>query len=211
MKSYIYGIASVLAISTSLPAMANSAPAMQPAPAMEREATAGTTTETTTRTIIVRETPIYGQQIVKMLEGTDKASSFRNLVAANGLSASLRENGKGYTAFVPVNRAFEKAGVSAPSARSSDGTINAQMRAVLEDHIVDSKFDVNLLHGSRDNVTTLSGKPITISKAGRSYYANGHLIVDRAHTPEGIVYFIESLISSPEINAAIYNPADATK
>lgn len=207
MKQVIYGIAGVLAISASIPAVAAS-PAMQAQaqpPAVE--------TKTITRTIVVKETPIYGQQLVTALDGNAEASNFRNLVAANGLSASLRDDDDGYTAFVPLNRAFDGSGIAIPNGVAPDGTINTQARAVLEDHIVDSKFDVNLLHGTRDNVSSLSGKDITISKVGNSYYANGNLIVDRWHDPEGIIYFTDNFVTEPGMyqNTAIYNPADVKK
>lgn len=205
MKHTIYGIAAAaLAMSASLPAMANSAPAVQvQPPAME--------TQTITRTIVVSETPIYGQQIVAALDERGDASNFRNLVAVNGLPASLRDDEDGYTAFVPVDRAFEGASIQIPATANPNGTIDPQARAVLEQHITDSKYDINLLHGTRDSVTTLSGDKITISKMGQNYYANGHLIVDRWHDPEGIIYFIESFVSSPEFNSAVYNPADVKK
>lgn len=204
MKHAIYGLAGLLAIGVSLPALAGSATALQPAQG-------GATVTTTTRTVVVRETPIYGQQIAVALDKRADASAFRNLIAANGLSSSLRDNDKGYTAFVPLNRAFDGSGIQVPSGPAADGTVNMQARAILEDHVVDSKFDVNLLHGSRDRIKSLSGKDITISRMGKSYYANGHLIVGRQHDPEGIIYFTEDLVTAPKFSSAVYNPADARK
>lgn len=207
MKQVIYGIAGILAISASIPAVAAS-PAMQAQaqpPAVE--------TKTITRTIVVKETPIFGQQIVTALDSKAEASNFRNLMAANGLSTSLRDNADGYTAFVPLNRAFEGTSITIPNGVAADGTINTQVRGLLEDHIVDSKFDVNIMHGTRDKVSSLTGKNITISKVGREYYANGHLIVDRWHDPEGIIYFTDSFVTEQGsfANTAIYNPADVKK
>lgn len=198
MKRAIYGITGLLFISVSGSALANSAPAVQVQPPV---------IETTSHTVVVSETTLYGQQIAAELSGVDKASTFRTLLEQNGLSATLRDKGQGYTAFVPVNSAFSEAAFAAPAP----GHINPEIRAVLEDHIVDGKFDVNLLHGQRDEVVALSGRDITISKAGRNFYANGHLITDRMHTPEGIVYFISDVLYSPESRSAVYNPADVRK
>lgn len=201
MKYAIYGIAGILAIGTAIPAFANSAPAMQ-SRSTEVIETASS------RTVVVSETTLYGQQIAAELDGVAKASTFRNLMATNGLGISLRDDDDGYTAFVPVNTAFE--GMSLPSAPAA-GKVNPQAQALLAEHIVDEKFDVNLLHGQRDNITALSGKTITVSKAGKNYFANGHLIVDRKHSPEGIIYYIEDVISSPDIANVVYNPADVKK
>lgn len=201
MKHVICGFAGILALSSAIPTLANATPAVQAQPSEIVETT-------TTRTIVVGETTLYGQQIAAELQNVDKANTFRNLIQTNGLSVSLRENDKGYTAFVPVDSAFS--GVALPPAPEA-GSFTPQARAILEDHIVDNKFDVNLLHGQRDHVKALSGKDIVISKAGTNYYANGHLIIDRKHSPEGIIYFIQNIISSPDMTTAIYNPADATK
>lgn len=205
MKHVIYGIAGVLAISTALPAFATSATATTTAPMQAR--TTEVVETASSRTVIVSESTLFGQQIAAELEGVEKASTFRNWVAANGLSLSLRDDEDGYTAFVPVNDGLANTTFAAPA----QGKFNPQARSVLEDHIVDSKFDVNLLHGTRDRVTSLSGKTITISKAGKNYYANGHLIVDRKHSPEGIIYFIDSPLESSAMRSAIYNPADVKK
>jgi uncharacterized surface protein with fasciclin (FAS1) repeats len=201
MKYSLFGLAGMVAIGAAIPAYAGSAPAIQAQPTEIVETT-------TTRTVVVGETTLYGQQIAAMLKDNEKASTFRDLIAANGLSKSLRDNDKGYTAFVPVNAAFEGMTLPTPAAV---GTVNPQAQAILEDHIVDSKFDVNLLHGQRDSVKSLSGKKITISKAGKNFYANGHLIVGRQHSPEGIIYFIQNVISSPDMHSAVYNPADVKK
>lgn len=212
MKHAIYSIVGILAIGASLPALANPAPVVrsQP-PAMNmQQPEAGSTVTTTTRTVVIRETPIFGQQIVAALDNRSDTSVFRDLIAANGLSTSLRENGKGYTAFVPLDKAFDKSGMPMPGS-TGNGTVDGQARMILENHVVDSKFDVNLLHGNRDNVTTLSGKDITISRMGRNYYANGHLIVSRQHDPEGIIYFTEDLVTAQEFSSAVYNPADVRK
>lgn len=163
----------------------------------------------TTRTEVVSESQLYGQQIVAALQEYDEASIFRNLMAANGISASLRETGMGYTAFVPVDSSLQNVTLPTPAAQ---GQINPHARAVLEDHVLNRKFDVNLMHGTHQYVMPLSGKRITISKAGNSYYANGKLIVSRAHNPEGIIYFVAGLIDSPEARSAgMYNPADVEK
>ncbi|MCH2546922.1 MAG: fasciclin domain-containing protein [Alphaproteobacteria bacterium] len=206
MKHFIYGIAGVLAIGTAIPAFAM--PTHNgTAPSAAHKHQAGVVETATSRTVVVSETQLFGQQIAGQLEGVDKATMFRQLMENNGLSASLRDKSKGYTAFVPVDKAFQ--GMTLPSA--APGKINPEVRGILEDHVVSEKFDVNLLHGQRDNVKSLSGKNIVVSKAGKSYFANGHLIVDRMHSPEGIVYFIEDVISSPDITAAIYNPSDVKK
>lgn len=208
MKHFIYGIAGVLALTAAIPAQAqaqatNTMPMQAQPPAVE--------TRTITRTIVVRETPLYGQQIATAIEGREDATSFHNVMAANGLSISLRDDEDGYTAFVPVNDAFARASINAPSGPAANGTINADMRGVLEQHIVDSKYDINLLHGNRDNITALSGNTITISKMGNHYYANGQLIVDRQHDPEGIIYFIEDFVTAPGFSTAVYNPANVKK
>lgn len=204
-KHLIYGLAGALALSTAMPAWAANTASLQAQPAAVE-------VQTYTRTIVVRETPIFGQQIVAALADRPEGQSFRKLMAANGLSVSLRENDKGYTAFVPVNHAFDKAGLIPPEGPAPDGTINQSARDALERHIVNSKFDVNLLHGTRQQVTNLSGEPITISRTGNQYYANGKLIVGRERTPEGILYFIEDFLDSPGITATTtYNPADALK
>lgn len=225
MQKKIYGLFAFIALcGAAMPAMAEDYHATQATGSMARStATApGTmpsdtmrsrTTEvietSTTRTEIVSESQLYGQQIVAALQDYDEASTFRNLMAANGISASLRENDMGYTAFVPVDRSLQNVTLPTPAAQ---GHINPHARTLLEDHVVNRKFDVNLMHGTRQFVTPLSGKRITISKAGSNYYANGNLIVGRAHNPEGIIYFVEGLIDSPQArSAAVYNPADVRK
>lgn len=201
MKHVFYGIAGILALGTALPAFATSAPASMQSRSTEVIESASS------RTVVVSESKLFGQQIAAELQGEDKASTFRGLIAANGLSQTLRDDDDGYTAFVPVNSAFD--GMSFPPA--APGQFNPQVRAMLDDHVVDSKFDVNLLHGQRDSIESISGKRIIVSKRGRSFYANGHLIVDRMHTPEGIYYFVETPLTSSDIGGAVYNPADASK
>jgi uncharacterized surface protein with fasciclin (FAS1) repeats len=201
MKYTIYGITGLLVISASSAALANAAPAMQAQPP------AVTSTEATTRTEVVSETTLYGQQIAATLVGIDKASIFRDLLQQNGLSVSLRQNGSGYTAFVPVNEAFANMTIAPPQP----GQFNPELRRVLENHVVDAKFDVNLLHGQHDRIQSLSGQMLTVSKAGRGYYVNGQPILDRMHTPEGIIYFIAAPLNASPTNAAFYNPADARK
>lgn len=200
MKHMIFGLAGVLAVSTALPAFATAAPAMQ-------NRTTEVVETSTSRTVVVSESKLFGQQIAAELDGVENASIFRNLVAQNGLGISLRDNGKGYTAFVPVNSALSGVNL-APAA---EGKFNPEARAIIEDHVVDSKFDVNLLHGQRDSITSLSGKKIVVSKAGKSFYANGNLIVSRQHSPEGIIYFIQSPLGVTSSNMSVYNPADASK
>ena len=231
MKQVIYGIAGILAITTAVPAMAAGDDMMmkkQPtaqymqgntatAPTMATGNTAmknpmqARTTEvvetSSSRTVVVSESKLFGQQIAAELDGVKNATVFRKLVAENGLAISLRDDEDGYTVFVPVDEAMS--GMTMTPA--APGKFNPQARAVLESHIVDSKFDVNLLHGTRDNIKSLSGERITVSKAGRSFYANGQLIVGRQHSPEGIIYFVEGPLNSKTTRSAIYNPADAKK
>ena len=217
MQNTIYGFFTIVALcSAAIPATAGdyqAAGSMARSTATVPEAMRSRTTEvietSTTRTEVVSESQLYGQQIVAALQKHDEASTFHNLMAANGISASLRENGMGYTAFVPVDSSLQNVTLPTPAAQ---GQINPHARAMLEDHVLNRKFDVNLMHGTHQYVMPLSGKRITISKAGSSYYANGKLIVSRAHNPEGIIYFVAGLIDSPEARSAgMYNPADVEK
>lgn len=213
MKQMIYGIAGVLALTTAIPAQAQMragdamAAQAQPATPYDRSAT-----RTTTRTVVVGETQLYGQQIASALAERKDATRFHNAVVSTGLSASLRDDEDGYTAFVPLDRAFDKAAITPPAAPAANGEVNAGLRGVLEQHVVDSKYDLKLMHGNRDRITALGGNTITVTKVGNRYYANGKLILDRHRDPEGIIYFIDDFVTEPGFTTtAIYNPADATK
>lgn len=223
MQKKIYRLFAALALcSVAVPAAATdyqaagsmarstaTVPETMQSPESMRSRTTEVIETSTTRTEIISESQLYGQQIAAALQGHDEASTFRNLMAANGISLSLRENDMGYTAFVPVDSSLKNVTLPTPAAQ---GHINPHARAMLEDHVVNRKFDVNLMHGTRQYVMPLSGKRITISKAGNNYYANGNLIVSRTHNPEGIIYFVEGLIDSPQAqSAAVYNPADVRK
>lgn len=162
-------------------------------------------------TIVVRETPFYGQQIVNALQYRDDAANFRALLAANGISKTLRDNRNGYTAFVPLNEAFSKHNITVPASLHRTAAVNSRMRAMLESHIVDKKYDVNLMHGNRDGLEAINGEAITISRAGNNFYVNGKQIVGRQHDPEGIIYFTQDLITTPGFSAAVLNPMDVRK
>lgn len=222
MQNKIYGLFAILTLCTA--AMPATAVDYQAANSMARSTAAvpetmrpetmrSRTTEvietSTTRTEVISENRLYGQQIVAALQDYDEASTFRNLMAANGISVSLRDNDSGYTAFVPVDSSLTNVTLPTPAAQ---GHINPHARAILENHIVNRKFDVNLMHGTRQHITPISGNRITISKAGNNFYANGHLIVSRTHNPEGIIYFVKGLIDTPQTqSAAVYNPANVRK
>lgn len=153
-----------------------------------------TTTTTTViqpapiETVTVAETTIYGQQLSGILKNQPKAKRFYNLSVTSGLAKPFNDE-KGFTAFVPYDSAFEG---SAVGTTHTPGVVDPAARALLEKHISDGKFDVNLIHGQRDTVTTRSGDKIIVGKGNLGvYYANGVKIVDTVKTPQGIVYFTD--------------------
>lgn len=139
-------------------------------------------------TVTVTETTIYGQQLALILKHQPNTKRFYNLVVTSGLSTAFNDH-KGFTAFVPYDSAF--AGSSVGTSHTP-GIVDPAARALLEKHVSDGKFDVNLMHGNQDKVKTRSGDAIVVAKGNRgTYYANGVKIVDTLKTPQGIVYFTD--------------------
>lgn len=214
----MYAIYSTLAalavITTSLPAAAANAGLLTPQPVDQQQGVVMYEQRPVTiqrETIVVRETPFYGQQIVNALQYRNDASDFRALLATNGISQTLRDNHDGYTAFVPLNKAFSKHNITIPASMTRTATVNPEARTMLESHIMNKKFDVNLMHGSRDSMKAMNGENLTISRAGNNFYVNGKQIVGRQHDPEGIIYFTEDLVTAPGFSSAVLNPMDVRK
>ncbi len=164
---------------------------------VEKDVRNSTTTTTTViqpapmETVTVTETTIYGQQLAMMLKGEPKAKRFYNLVVTSGLGSTFNDS-RGFTAFVPYDSAF--AGSSVGTSHTP-GIVDPAARELLQKHVSDGKFDVNLIHGTKDTVTTRSGDKIVVGKGQRDvYYANGVKIVDTLKTPQGIVYFVDKPI-----------------
>lgn len=136
-------------------------------------------------TVILNKTTIYGQQLAGLLKDRPDAKRFYNLLVTTGLDAPLD---KGFTAFIPVDSAFSGTTVG---TTYTAGVIDPAARAFLKQHVVEGKHPADLLHGTKDQLTTLAGTEVTLSKAGAfSYYANDVRIKDTVKTPQGILYFI---------------------
>lgn len=161
---------------------------------VDKDVRNSTTTTTTViqpapmETVTVTETTIYGQQLAMMLKNEPKAKRFYNLVVTSGLGNAFNDS-RGFTAFVPYDSAFAGSNIG---TSHTPGIVDPAARAFIQKHVSDGKYDVNLMHGSKDSVKTRSGDTIVVGKGNRDvYYANGVKIVDTLKTPQGIIYFTD--------------------
>jgi uncharacterized surface protein with fasciclin (FAS1) repeats len=154
------------------------------------------------------ENPVPGVYIGQLLEENERLSSFARAVNNVGLTEELNLQ-QGFTAFVPVNEAFEDGKIPSDYLSQEDQPVSE----FLSMHVVNSRINLGTLRGYNKRFQSLAGNMLNIRKIGRQLYVNGQRILDVERHPSGMIYYVESFVTAPQnlsYNTPFYNGPESS-
>lgn len=134
------------------------------------------------------------QDLASIFRTRPDLTTFRSLTETYGVTEPLRLTGvdeKGYTLFVPSDRAFAKL---APQALEELRRNRGLMQQVLKYHMVAGRMTSSEVKGSTDS-ETLQGESLSVRKSGNRVYAGRAMVIEADQLgSNGVIHVIDQVL-----------------